>query len=489
MHDVTLERPGDFAEWRDKARELLAAGVPPEEIGWQHDGDSGSLFCGAGAQKPLAPRRAIALPRTLVALADRVICHRDPATPARLYRILWRAIEDRRLLERRTDDDIVWLTRADKAIRRDLHKMHAFVRFRRLGVNADGREAFAAWFEPEHRIVRLAAPFFRKRFYGMDWAIVTPDARAVWQAEILTLGPGGTRDDLPDHDLVEDQWRTYYGAIFNPARVKIAAMRAEMPKKYWHNLPEAQDIAPLLAGANALVATMRATAVSIPNPRQHKWRARSDPADAKAAISSDPDTGACDNRSLDTLTKTIAACTRCPLHCHATQAVPGEGSPLARILLVGEQPGDREDLQGRPFVGPAGALLDAALAEAGLDRETLFITNAVKHFKFTPRGKRRLHQTPVAGEIDACRWWLDQERALIRPDVIIALGASALRGVLGRSTSVASVRGQPIMLADGARLVATVHPAFLLRLPDPQRAATERAAFVADLRSARLLAD
>lgn len=472
MREVLLNIPGDFAEWRDAARALLAAEVPPEAIVWRQAGDSASLFADA---EPLAARRTIRLPRDLVTMADRVMCHRDPAVAGRLYRIVWRALADRHLLARRTDPDIDWLTRMDKAIRRDLHKMHAFVRFRRLGEDEAGRESYAAWFEPDHHIVRLAAPFFRKRFYGMDWAILTPDARAIWQGEQLSFGPGGRRDEVPDHDLVEDQWRVYYGSIFNPARVKIAAMRAEMPRKYWHNLPEAQDIAPLLAGAEARVAQMRETAISLANPRSDKWRVRGEAGQSMAGSAG----------TLAALGGAISACTRCQLHCHATQAVPGEGSADARILLVGEQPGDREDLEGRPFVGPAGQVLDAALADAGLDRATLFVTNAVKHFKFEPRGKRRLHQSPTAGEIDICRWWLDQERALIKPDIIVALGASALRAITGTGASIASMRGRAMDLADGARLVTTVHPSYLLRLPDRTRAVAERERFVADLKLAR----
>lgn len=469
-----LKTPGDFAEWRVAARGLLAAGVPPEEVSWRGAGEEASLFGDTRAARPPA---SVSVSRELLAIADRVICHRDAGVPARLYRIVWRAARDRQLLARRTDPDIDWLMKADKAIRRDIHKMHAFVRFRRIGDDS-GRERFAAWFEPSHRILRLTAPFFQRRFTGMDWAIVTPDARAVWAKGELRFGPGGTRDEVPDSDVVEDQWRAYYGAIFNPARVKIAAMRAEMPKKYWHNLPEAQDIAPLLAGAEARVERMRAEAVSMANPRTEKWRTRV----VESAAPTD------DVATLDELARAVDRCTRCPLHCDATQGVAGEGAQEARIMLVGEQPGDQEDLQGRPFVGSAGQLLDAALGEAGIDRRRIFLTNAVKHFKFEPRGKRRLHQTPTAGEIDVCRWWLDKERALVRPDLIVTLGASALRGVTGKSASIASMRGAVHALEGGAKLVATVHPSYLLRLPDRDRAAAEREAFVADLSRARKLA-
>jgi len=468
-----LQTPGNFAEWRGAARGLLARGVMPEDVSWRDGDDGASLF---GDEAVAGPAGAVSLPRELLEIAERVICHRDAEVPARLYRVIWRAVRDRQLLARRTDDDVVWLNKADKAIRRDVHKMHAFVRFRRLGEES-GRESFAAWFEPSHRILRLTAPFFQRRFYGMDWAIVTPDARAIWQGEKLSYGPGGTKDEVPDSDIVEDQWRTYYGAIFNPARVKVDAMRAEMPKKYWKNLPEAQDIAPLLAGAEARVERMREAAVSLANPLTDKWRTR-----VPDELLLDDDV-----KTLGELARAVDRCTRCPLYCNATQGVAGEGPERARIMVVGEQPGDLEDLQGRPFVGPAGHVLNEALEEAELDRTRLFLTNAVKHFKFEPRGKRRLHQNPTTGEIDICRWWLDKERALVQPELIVTLGASALRGVTGKSASITSMRGVVHDLG-GSKLIATIHPSFLLRLPDRARAAEEREMFVADLIRARKLA-
>lgn len=179
-----------------------------------------------------------------------------------------------------------------------------------------------------------------------------------------------------------------------------------------------------------------------------------------------------------------AACTRCPLYQNATQTVFGEGRPGSRLMLVGEKPGDKEDIAGKPFVGPAGALLDRALAEAGIPRPEVYVTNAVKHFKFAPRGKRRIHKKPDAGEIDACRWWLDLELRFVDPRVIVAMGTTALRGVLGRSASIASLRGHPTALDGDRRLVATVHPSYLLRMPDRQAAGQEFGRFVGDLAAA-----
>ena len=176
-------------------------------------------------------------------------------------------------------------------------------------------------------------------------------------------------------------------------------------------------------------------------------------------------------------------CTRCPLHRDATRTVFGEGPLDAPLVFIGEQPGDQEDLAGRPFVGPAGQLFDQALAQAGIDRASAYVTNAVKHFKFARQGKRRLHQSPDAGEIQACRWWLDQEIALVRPRIIVALGASAARAMLGKAVTISRTRGTAISLEGGAEGWVTVHPSYLLRLPDAARRAEEHARFVSDLRT------
>ena len=206
-------------------------------------------------------------------------------------------------------------------------------------------------------------------------------------------------------------------------------------------------------------------------------------ADKKAVLSgtasSTDDTVAWD---WQTIKSEAQRCKRCPLFHPATQTVFGEGPLDARLMLVGEQPGDQEDLAGRVYVGPAGKLLDAALEEAGIERRALYITNAVKHFKYEQRGKRRIHQTPTAGEVQACRWWLGQELAIIRPRIIVALGASAARVVLGWAVTIGQVRGAAILLEDGAEAWVTVHPSYLLRLPDAARQAEEQARFVAELR-------
>lgn len=181
----------------------------------------------------------------------------------------------------------------------------------------------------------------------------------------------------------------------------------------------------------------------------------------------------------------VQGCHRCPLYEHATQAVFGEGPDHADMMFVGEQPGDQEDLAGRPFVGPAGKVFDAVVEKVGIDRSRVYVTNAVKHFKFEPRGKKRIHQRPDAGEIQACKFWLNLERAFVKPKVIVALGATAAQSLMGKSATISKLRGAPITLDDDTVLFVTNHPSYLLRIPERERAAVERAKFEADLALAR----
>src|SRR3954449_801060 len=182
-------------------------------------------------------------------------------------------------------------------------------------------------------------------------------------------------------------------------------------------------------------------------------------------------------------------CTRCDLYKYATQTVFGEGPLNASIVFVGEQPGDQEDLAGRPFVGPAGGVFDAALEAAGIDRSSVYVTNAVKHFKFIQRGKRRIHNKPDAGEITACRWWIEHERALIKPPVTVALGATAARSLVGKIVTIGKVRGAPLELADGSECWVTVHPSSLLRIPDEEGRREARGLFLRDLKRIKARAE
>jgi uracil-DNA glycosylase len=311
----------------------------------------------------------------------------------------------------------------------------------------------------------------------MQFAILTPRTSILWDGT-LRFGPGARREDAPPLDDFAGAWDVYYRSIFNPARLMKRAMLKEMPKKYWANLPETRQIAAMSSTAHLredqMVAAPAAKAeygVARVAARLAEARTPREPADAYEA-----------------LLREAKACRLCSLADCATQIVFGEGPMQARAIFVGEQPGDQEDLQGRPFVGPAGMLLRSALREAGFSESECYLTNAVKHFKFIPRGKRRIHKTPGAREIDHCRWWLDRELALVESPLVVTLGASALRAVAGPSARLADMRGRPI--AFGARtLLPTIHPAYLLRLPDPTAKEAETRAFANDLKQAAFLAE
>lgn len=482
---VVLPSEADFAAWRSEARALIQADITPEHVVWSVGGStqSGDLFASAPSNIAAAPTSASApftVPARFLDLAPSVICHSDPERFALLYRLLWRLRADKHLMEVSSDADVRLAETLAKAVRRDKHKMTAFVRFRE--VTADGGSVWIAWFEPQHHIVEATAPFFMRRFTGMTWSILTPRLSAHWNGTALSFTAGATRADAPTEDALEDHWRTYFASIFNPARLNTDAMQREMPKKYWKNMPETALIPDLVRSARERTRTMLAN----PPPMPRVTVADREAAMAKARVAAEAPDNAI--TSLRALNAQLDGCRRCPLYRDATQAVPGAGARSAEIILIGEQPGDQEDLQGKPFVGPAGRLLDQALDAAGLPRTAVYVTNAVKHFKFEPRGKRRLHMKPNTAEIDACRWWLSHEIKLIRPKLIVALGATAASSLLQRPVKIGAERGQAIALPDGATGLITVHPSYLLRLPDAKVAEMERKRFIADLEAAVHLA-
>ncbi|MCJ2014243.1 UdgX family uracil-DNA binding protein [Methylobacterium sp. J-076] len=458
-----LLRPGaDLTGFRDAARRLAAEGVPPEAVTWSLE-SAPSLF---GSEAAPQADRPLSLPRAVAALIPQVVPHRDPERYGLLYALIWRALHgERHLMEVASDPLVHRLNLMAKAIGRDLHKMHAFLRFRRT--TDDGDERYVAWFEPDHHILEAAAPFFVRRFAGMRWTILTPEGRAVWDGDALTYGPPGSRGDVPEGDGFEAGWQTYYETTFNPARVNPKAMRAEMPKKYWRNMPETASIPALLRGAAERTAQMIEREPTVP--------ARREPARAVAAMADQ------DPKNLDELNAIIRRTE--PLVPGATQAVLGEGPPGASVAFVGEQPGDQEDLKGRPFVGPAGQLLSRAMEEAGIDRGGSYLTNAVKHFKFTLRGKRRIHEKPTAGEVSHYRWWLDRELEFVAPKLVVALGATAVLALTGKAIPITRARGPFRFDRHETRFQGfiTVHPSYLLRLPDEAKEEAY-AAFVADLK-------
>jgi DNA polymerase len=436
----------DFSTWRAHARALLARGVAPEQVAWQAVQGNRALDLEApSSMQPASAGAAPArIPRELLVLLQAAACHRDPRRWSVMYRVLWRLQHGgRHLLEDAADPDLRELHLLARAVDRECHKAKAFVRFRETR-DADGQARYVAWFEPEHDILARVAPFFVDRFAGMRWSIVTPHGAAEWDGHALALRRDAGSTPLPDHDEHENLWRAYYASIFNPGRLNERMMLKEMPARYWKNLPETREVPRLRQAAQARTHAMLGT----PGRDLDRWQSPALPAPPSAAGG---------------LPGAIRQCRRCPLWRDATQAVCGVGPAHAPIMLVGEQPGDEEDLKGLPFVGPAGRLLDHALRVAGLAREALYVTNAVKHFKWEPRGKRRIHKTPAQSEVAACRDWLEQEIAAVQPEVIVALGTTALSALTGTREALSTARGRTLAHAGGARVVATYHPSAVLR--------------------------
>ncbi|MFN7998634.1 MAG: UdgX family uracil-DNA binding protein [Bryobacteraceae bacterium] len=446
----------NYGEWRDTARELLRRRVPPGQIVWSTSGDPQELLFESGPPPSTAAGPPLLIPRAFLKLAEVVARHSDSNRWSTLYRTAWRLTNgERHLLEIETDDDVTALNAMRRAVEKDIYRMRAFVRFRK--VDTDEGPHFVAWYRPEHHTLDANGPFFVSRFGSMRWTILTPEQTLVWDLQKLQTGPGVPRHQAPQEDELEDLWRLYYRTIYNPARLNLTAMRAQLPVSRWADLPEARTIRELARESNGRVRQMAAAQ----SPSAAHWI----PPAAELSV----------------LGNAIHACRACNLCRLATQPVWGEGHPQARIMLVGEQPGDEEDRRGRPFIGPAGQVLDTALREAGLPRSEIYITNAVKAFRFEERGKRRIHQTPRSQDIATCRPWLLAEIEAVHPRVIVCLGATAAQSVLGRKVQIAAERGRLLPNASGTRIGISYHPSAILRSPDPASQKELLAALVSDL--------
>lgn len=499
---VTLAGDTDWPGFRSEARALLARQVPPEEVVWHTRASAaGDLFASLDTQRAFVGhgRASAVVPPAFVRLCETVVLHADPARFGMLYRLLWRLVHEPGLRNDPLDAERVRVQHMAQAVRREMHKMKAFVRFRPIAQGDGLPPLHVAWFDPEHHIVEAVAPFFVRRFTQMHWAILTPQRSARWfpsddgvgdlAGGRLDIGPGARREDAPPPDAGEALWLTYYEHIFNPARLKLAMMQKEMPRRYWQNLPEAALISPLAAEAGARSGRMIDAAPTAPARRIVPLQpvAVSGPGDGGHAMASDLGTLSADAaQALAQLKHATDRCRECPIGEHATQSVFGEGPVGAVLMVVGEQPGDQEDLRGRPFVGPAGQLFDRAIADLGWPRDALYVTNAVKHFKHELRGKRRIHKTPTQREAAACLHWLESEMAQVRPRAVLALGATAARSVLGRSVAVMQERGRWQTGPRGEPVLVALHPSALLR-GDPAQRDEAYAAWLDDLSKATSL--
>jgi uracil-DNA glycosylase len=445
MRRIVLASETDWQGWRQASRRLVLAGIEPARVEWSVGGTAEDMSEVTGS---------FHLPRTLVTLASVAIQARDPDRFGLLYSLVWRTHAGEKVLEDPEDPDLSLARRLALAVRADAHRMRTNMRFlsvkdsdtaERDGPNGGLTEKTSprllGWFEPAHYVLPANAQLMARRFADLMFSIVTPDGSAHWDRTVLRFGAGlrHARDD----ETLEAWWQAHRTRVLRDAVEGTS-------------VPEAEDLD------------------EVPRPPDR-------PALGPVVMRSDPDP------ALIRAAKDASTCRRCPLYEPATQTVFGEGPAGAAAMFVGEQPGDQEDTIGRPFVGPAGQMMDRAMEEAGIDRRTVYVTNAVKHFKFTPRGKRRIHQTPETPEIQTCAFWLDVERVHVRPRLLILMGATAARAVLRRPVTISRERGRPLRTEDGQTVFVTVHPSYLLRVPDAAAKAREYAAFVSDLKTIRTL--
>jgi uracil-DNA glycosylase len=430
MRRIMLKSETDWEGWRRVARALVLTGVEPEAVTWSVGGEPAPLPDADGS---------FHVPRALVSLASQAIQARDADRFGLLYSLVWRANLGEKLLENETDPDLSLVRRLALSVRADAHRMRTNMRF--LAVPEDGGTHFLGWYEPRHFVLPANAQLITRRFSDLSLSIVTPDGAAHWDRSSLLFGSGLRH--VEDDEALQAWWEAHRGSLLEQATPDVS-------------VPEAESLD------------------EVPRPPDR-------PALGPVVLHTKPDP------ALLRSAKDASTCRRCPLYESATQIVFGEGPADASVMFVGEQPGDQEDTIGRPFVGPAGQIMDRAMEEAGIDRRTIYVTNAVKHFKFTPRGKRRIHQTPEVPEIQACNFWLDVERTHVRPRLLVLMGGSAARAVLGRSVTISRERGRPIRMQDGQAIFITVHPSFLLRVPDAASKAREYQAFVRDLNAIRAL--
>jgi probable DNA metabolism protein len=428
MQRIVLNNESDLDGWRQAARAFVLAGAEPASLTWAVSSDRSPLPDTSGT---------FHVPRSLVLLASQAFQARDPERFGLLYSLFWRVKSGEALPE--DDADLSLVRRMALSVRADAHRMRTNMRF--LPVPENGATRFVGWFEPAHFVLQANAQLIARRFPGLTFSIATPDGSAHWDGTTLLFGSGLRHAE--DDEALQAWWENHGKTLLEQATADVSVPEAE-----------AVDEVP---------------------------RSPDRPALGPVVLHTQPDP------ELLRTTREASVCHRCPLYEPATQTVFGEGPTNATVMFVGEQPGDQEDTIGRPFVGPAGQMMDRAMEEAGIDRRTAYVTNAVKHFKFTQRGKRRIHQTPEVPEIQACNFWLDSERTHVRPRLLVMMGGSAARAILGRSVTISRERGRPFNLPGGQAVFVTVHPSYLLRIPDAAAKAREYEAFVRDLKAIREL--
>lgn len=390
-----------------------------------------------------------------------VAAFRDDSTWPLLYRLAFRLIyENKNLMSIALDNDVLDFHRRMRLVSRDLHKVKAFVRFKEI--KKDDESIYMAWHRPDHRVLKFSAPFFTDRFNGMNWVIFTEDESMSWIDNELKFGPGITQQEAQAFDHTEELWKTYYGSIFNPARIKVKAMKKELPVRHWATLPEATIIDDLLREApkrlEEFYESQRTSAVTLINEGI---------------------------RTLSELKVAIPHCKACSICPKATAPVFGEGPLDAQIAFVGEQPGNEEDLAGSPFVGPAGKLFMDALDQADIKRSDVYLTNAVKGFKWKEQNGIRKHVSPSSSEISACRAWVKSELEIIKPRILVCLGASAAQSVFGKLMKVHESQGKVFKTSYSDYTIILPHPSAILRTLDAEEKNNLHNQFISAMKSLR----
>lgn len=433
---------GDFESWRNEARSLLSDKVHFEKVLWQASDDHVSSLFDQLPETATLKKTNFTIPREFMEEAEWVAAFRDDSTWSLLYKLAYRLVyEDRHLLQIKLDQDVLDFERRKKLVTRDLHKMKAFVRFREIQKN--DQTIYVAWHRPDHHVLKFSAPFFTDRFNGMNWIIFTEELSMSWMDNQLTYGAGLSQKEAESFDATEELWKTYYGSIFNPARIKIQAMKNELPVRHWKTLPEATLIDQLIAEAPARLdefyQAQRPSAVQL-IPQQPK--------------------------TLLEIKEHLNKCEACAICEMATGPVFGSGNPFADIVFVGEQPGEEEDRAGIPFIGAAGDIFNRTLAKAGILRNDVYVTNAVKAFKWKKVNGQRQHRSPMPDEIGACRPWVKAELDFIKPKVLVCMGGSAAQSVFGKLMQVSESRGKIFKTAFSDQTIIVNHPAAILRTKD-----------------------
>lgn len=373
-------------------------------------------------------------------LVENVLCHSDESKFDLLYDFFVDYVKNPNVIKNPIHKDLSVLKVFSKQVSRDIHKMRAFVRFNEC--TKDGKIYYIAFHKPDHYILLKNSSFFMERFNNMNWVIFSPYGVISWnQKELFYDEKSFSQSDFPDDPFV-NLWKTYFSNIFNPARLKIKAMKNEMPIRYWSNMPETELIPDLIRSASERVTVMKETALK-------------NSMDANFFI---PQTS--DLSKVNSAMNICRACNLCELN---TKAVSGRGSASPRVLILGEAPGDTEEKESTCFVGPAGQLLFDSLKNIGAALEEIYFTNAVKHFNFKQSGNMRIHKTPTPTHTMSCRPWLSKEISLLKPEIIICLGKTAAHSIFGFPMPLESLRGEVHQTKFCEKTFVTYHPARILR--------------------------